>query len=46
MRIVACTEGSFGKLEPFSLEMITAALAAGTASDEVVAFFAGQDPEP
>ncbi len=46
MRIIACTEGSFGKLEPYSLEMITAAHAAGTAGDEIVAFFAGQEPEP
>ncbi|RUW64246.1 hypothetical protein, partial [Mesorhizobium sp. M2A.F.Ca.ET.067.02.1.1] len=46
MRIVACTEGSFGKIEPFSLEMITAARAAGAAGDEVVAFFAGQELEP
>lgn len=46
MRIVACTEGSFGKLEPFSLEMITAARMAGAAGDEVVAFFAGQELEP
>lgn len=43
MKLIACTESRSDKIEPVSLEMISAARSVAQAGDEVVAFSAGRD---